>query len=259
MAQGEKRENSVLFSLRELREIEENRVQEEENAVRKAEEARRMAQEAAERARRAEEDARIQAERDHQRSIEEARLAAEREARMRVESAEAAERQRHQAALEQQRLAQEMELRRAEVAKKRPTWMLVVTGLAVVGAIALTVVGIWAYNNSKEADARAAEAQRLEEEHAKEVKQLQANAAKLQQDSDEIQARLDKAIADVGNARDAAELKAAQERLMALNKEKAEMNARLAQAKAAAEKAERAKGVHISKECQENPLAKGCS
>ena len=40
MAQGEKRENSVLFSLRELRQIEENRVQEEENAVRSAEEAR---------------------------------------------------------------------------------------------------------------------------------------------------------------------------------------------------------------------------
>ena len=33
MAQGEKRENSVLFSLRELRQIEENRVQEEEQSA----------------------------------------------------------------------------------------------------------------------------------------------------------------------------------------------------------------------------------
>jgi len=40
MAQPEKRENSVLFSLRELRQIEESRVQEEEHAVRTAEQAR---------------------------------------------------------------------------------------------------------------------------------------------------------------------------------------------------------------------------
>lgn len=259
MAQGEKRENSVLFSLRELREIEENRVQEEESAVRKAEEARRQAQEAEERRRQAEEQARIQAERDHQRSIEEARLNAEREARMRVESAEAAERQRHQAAIEQQRLAQEMELRRAEIAKKRPTWMLVVTGLAVVGAIALTVVGIWAYNNSKESEAKAEEAQRLEAEHAKEVQMLKANVEKSQHDLDDVSSKLDKAIADVASAQDAAALAAAQKHLAELNREKAEMNARLAAAKQAAEKAERAKGVHISKECQENPLAKGCS
>src|SRR5688572_30563977 len=79
MAQGEKRENSVLFSLRELRQIEENRVQEEENAVRTAEEARLRAQQEAEKRRFEEEQARIQAERDHHRSIEEAKLAAERE------------------------------------------------------------------------------------------------------------------------------------------------------------------------------------
>ena len=42
MAQSEKRENSVLFSLRELRQIEESRVQEEEHAVRSAEEERRL-------------------------------------------------------------------------------------------------------------------------------------------------------------------------------------------------------------------------
>src|SRR5678816_2057445 len=84
MAQSEKRENSVLFSLRELRQIEENRVQEEENAVRSAEEARSRAQQEAERRRREEEEARITAEREHQRQIEDSRLAAEREARIRV-------------------------------------------------------------------------------------------------------------------------------------------------------------------------------
>ena len=46
MAGPEKRENSVLFSLRELRQIEENRVQEEEDAVRTASQSRAAAQEA---------------------------------------------------------------------------------------------------------------------------------------------------------------------------------------------------------------------
>src|SRR3954470_19715748 len=67
MAQGEKRENSVLFSLRELRQIEENRVQEEEHAVKSAEEARVKAREDAERRKREEEEAKIFAEREHQR------------------------------------------------------------------------------------------------------------------------------------------------------------------------------------------------
>src|SRR6185312_14933614 len=152
MAQSEKRENSVLFSLRELRQIEESRVQEEEHAVRSAEEARIRAKEEAERKVRDAEEAKIREERDHQRSIEEARVAAEREARMRVEAGEAAERQRNQAALEQQRLQQEMELRRAEVAKKRPTWMLAVTGFAIVAAIGLIFFAIQRKQAADEAD-----------------------------------------------------------------------------------------------------------
>src|SRR5688500_2053360 len=159
MAQGEKRENSVLFSLRELRQIEENRVQEEEHAVRSAEEARARAQAEAERRRLDEEQAKINAEREHLRQIEEAKLAAEREARMRVESAEASERARQQAALEQSRMQQEMELRRAEIAKKRPTWMLAVTGLALVAAVALI---FFAINRMRESD-EAGEAKRKAE------------------------------------------------------------------------------------------------
>jgi len=258
MPQGEKRENSVLFSLRELREIEENRVQEEDAAVRAKEEARVRAQQAEEARRRAEEEARIQAERDHQRSIEEARLGAEREARMRVEAAEAAERARQQAALEQQRLHQEMEIRRAEVAKKRPTWMLVVTGLAVLGIVVAAVVGYNAYTSSQDDRQKADQAEREKEEYAQQVKKLQADVEKATHDLDDISTRVDKAVADVSTAQDAAALKAAQQRLAELNKEKAEMSARLAAAKAAAEKAERAKGVHLRQECVDNPLAKGC-
>jgi len=259
MAQSEKRENSVLFSLRELRQIEENRVQEEEHAVRSAEEARRQAIEAEERRKREEEEAKIRAERDHQRAIEDARVAAEREARMRVESAEAAERARQQAALEQQRLQQEMELRRAEVAKKRPTWMLAVTGIAIVGVIIAIIVGVKAYTQSQEDAQARAQAEREKEEYGKQVKEAQALLEKAQKDLDENAAKVDKAISDVGAAQDAVALKAAQQRLQELQREQAEIRQRVEAAKAAAEHAQRLKGVHISDECKNNPLAKGCS
>ena len=259
MAQGEKRENSVLFSLRELRQIEENRVQEEENAVRTAEEARVRAQQDAERRRREEEDTKIQAERDHQRSIEEARLGAEREARMRVESTEAAERQRHQAAIEQQRMQQEMELRRAEIAKKRPTWMLAVTGLALVAAVGLI---FFAINRMRESDA-SAEAKRKAEAAAaqavKDAEEAKQQLDRVMKDLDELDTKVGQAVTAVADAQNDADRANAKARLIALQKEQYEMKQRAAEARAKAEKAERLKGVKVSKECMDNPLAKGCS
>jgi hypothetical protein len=259
MAQGEKRENSVLFSLRELRQIEESRVQEEENAVRSAEEARQRALEEQERRKRAEEDARIQAERDHQRSIEEARLGAEREARVRVEAAEAGERARQQAALEQQRLQQEMELRRAEVAKKRPTWMLVVTGLAVVAAIALIFIAVQKMRESSES-ADSERAAKIEAQKAIDAaKDAQTKLEQVEKGLDDLNDKVAKAVDSVVAAQNDADRASAKAHLIELQKEQYEMKQRVAAAKAAADKAERAKGVHISKECLENPLAKGCS
>jgi len=259
MAQGEKRENSVLFSLRELRQIEESRVQEEENAVRSAEEERRRAKEDAERRAREAEEAKIREERDHQRSIEEARLAAEREARMRVEAAEAAERQRHQAALDQQRLQQEMELRRAEVAKKRPTWMLVVTGFALVAAIGLIFFAIQKMNQSSEDNKAKAEAEAIAEKAAKDAKEAQEKVAKLSNDLIDLGHRVDQATDALAAAQNDADRSAARAKLDQLRKERAEMEQHIADAKAAAAKAERARGVHVSKECLDNPLAKGCT
>lgn len=259
MAQSEKRENSVLFSLRELRQIEENRVQEEEHAVRTAEEQRRMAKEAKERAERDAEEARIRAEREAQLQIEQARENAEREARMRVEAAEAAERQRQQAALEQQRLQQEMELRRAEVAKKRPTWMLVVTGIALVAAVGLV---FFAIQRMKESDAskEAEKAAQIERDAAvKAAAEAQEKVERLAADLADLDKKLGSAVDNVVAAQNDADRAAAKGKLEALRREKAEMEARIAEAKAAAARAERKKGVKISKECQDNPLAKGCT
>jgi hypothetical protein len=259
MAQGEKRENSVLFSLRELRQIEENRVQEEEHAVKSAEDARIKAREDAERRKREEEEAKIFAEREHQRQIEEARVNAEREARMRVEAGEAAERQRHQAALEQSRLQQEMELRRAEVAKKRPTWMLAVTGLALVGAIGLIFFAVQRMHESQESDARRKKAEAEAAQAVHDANDAKEKLEKITKDLDDLNDKVSTAVNAVADAQNDADRASAKAKLVALQKEQFEMKQRAADAKAAAEKAERRKGVKVSKECLDNPLAKGCS
>jgi colicin import membrane protein len=259
MPTPEKRENSVLFSLRELRQIEESRVQEEEHAVRSAEEARARAMEEAERRVRDAEDAKIREERDHQRSIEESRVAAEREARMRVESTEATERQRHQATLEQQRLQQEMELRRAEVAKKRPTWMLAVTAIAVIGIALAVVVTINKMHETETHDATAQEAQKEAAQAKKDAEEAALKVHQLEQAVADQQDKIDKAVSDVANAKSAQDIANAQAHLVLLQKEQADMKAAAIAARAAAEKANRAKGIHVSQKCLDNPLAPGCS
>ncbi|SRR5258706_1160343 len=258
MAQPEKRENSVLFSLRELRQIEENRVQEEEQAVRSAEQARLHAQQQEERRRREEEDARVKAERDAALQIETARENAEREARMRVESAEASERQRQQAALEQQRLQQEMELRRAEVAKKRPTWMLAVTLFALIGVVVAIVLIINAKGSEESAKAGEAEAKRNEAAAVKAAEQAQELVDKLKRDLDDMDKKVSGAVDAVVSAQNDADRSAAKANLDRMRQQKADYERRLAEARAAAEHAKRLRGATVSEECKNNPLAKGC-
>lgn len=258
MAQGEKRENSVLFSLRELRQIEENRVQEETEAVRTAEQQRSAAREAAERSVREAEEARIRAERDAQLQIETARENAEREARMRVESAEAGERQRQQAALEQQRLQQEMELRRAEVAKKRPTWMLAVMGFAIVAAIGMIFFAIRSRAESAEAEKKKEQAELIAKQAVKDAEEAQAAVEKLAADLADLDKKLNTAVDNVVSAQNDADRANATAKLKQLQKDKYEMEQRIAEAKALAAKKERQKGVKISAECKANPLAKAC-
>jgi colicin import membrane protein len=256
--QPEKRENSVLFSLRELRQIEENRVQEEENAIRTAEEQRVRAQQEAERRRREEEETRVRAERDAQLELERARENAEREARMRVEAAEAAERQRQQALLEQQRLQQEMELRRAEVAKKRPTWMLAVTFLALVGVVVAIVLVVKFQSSEQDSKEKELVAQRERDEAVKAAREAQEKVDQLEREATDMIGKINGAIGAVDAAQNDADRASAKARLAQLQRDQAEMQARIAKAKAEAARAQRLKGAKISAECQANPLAKGC-
>jgi hypothetical protein len=258
MAQSEKRENSVLFSLRELRQIEESRVQEEEHAVRSAEQARVAAAQEAERRRVEAEEAKVRAERDELLRIQQAREGAEREVRLRVESAEAMERQRQQAAAEQHRLHQEMELRRAEVAKKRPTWMVAVTVGAVLLTIGLGIFAVQRMNQAAHDREAAAQAQRDKDEAVRVAQEAQDRVDKLSKDMKDQDDRLNSADQALRTARTEADRQKAQDELNRLRQQKFEMEKRIQDARNAAAKAERNKGVHISPECLNNPLAKGC-
>jgi hypothetical protein len=258
MAQPEKRENSVLFSLRELRQIEESRVSEEESAVRNAEAMKLRAKQDEERRIRDEIEGKERAIADEARRIKELELAREHESRLRLEATEAGERARHQAALEQERLQQEMALRRAEVAKKRPTWMVGVMVTALIGLAGGLAFAIHKMNKSDD-DAKKAEVAR------KEADQAVADAKKAAEEMD----RMSKDLADLGDkaksAQDAvnsattqAQRDAANAQLAAVKKQQQEMEARAAAAKAAAERAKRLGGLHVSQRCLDNPLAKGC-
>lgn len=195
MAQSEKRENSVLFSLRELRSIEETRVKEEEDAAKAAEEARIRARMDEERRLREAEEAKQRAAEDAARREHEAREQRLREDALRVQEAEARARAEHQAQLEAHRLQQEMEIRRQEVQKKWPVWLVVAVGIfAVITAGAV----IFMVQSSRKADEEAKRRQAAQEEQAK----AEAIAKQKEKETAELKAQVDgliAAIADLDN------------------------------------------------------------
>jgi len=188
MAQSDKRENSVLFSLRELRSIEETRVKEEEDAAKAAEEARI-------RARMDEERKRADAEESQrQRELEAARLEREtaearvREEGLRIQETEARARAEHQANLEASRLAHEMEIRKTEASKKRPVALVVAMLLFAVITVGAVLFMIQRSNEKAEADKRSAQA-RIEADEAKK------KAAQKDRETEELKRTVDALIA----------------------------------------------------------------
>ena len=156
-------------------------------------------------------------------------------------------------------MAQEMELRRAEVAKKRPTWMLAVTGFALVAAIVLIYVAITKMGETDKAEEAKKQAEIAAQQAIKDSEEAKEKLNKVMKDLDEIESKVSQAVTAVADAQNDADRKSAADRLKKLQQEQFEMKQRAAEARAAADRAERRKGVKISKECMENPLAKGCS
>ena len=107
-------------------------------------------------------------------------------------------------------------------------------------------------------DPARTKAQAEADQAAKDAKEAEERVRKIEIDLDAFNAKLNAAVDAVVAAQNDAERQAAKARLDALRTEKLELEQRVAAAKAAATKAERAKGVKVSPECMDNPLAKGC-
>jgi hypothetical protein len=187
---AERRENSVLFSLRELRTIEEDRVKGEEEAEKARIAAEIRAREEAERQRREAEEAKIRAEQERvrQNELEKERIA--HDAQVRLQEAERRAQIEAGTRLEQARI--EADARARMDAKKFPTGMVVagVGGLVVVAGI---VMGILVHNHNVELAQQQAELQRQAKLQADEIKKAaDAQAAALKKELDGLQAALDK-------------------------------------------------------------------
>jgi hypothetical protein len=148
---AEKRENSVLFSLRELQQIEEQRVTEEEDSRRRAEEERVRAQMEAERQRREAEEAARRAQADEERRRYDEQERRQRDDQLRLEEAERRARVEAQAKLEQQRLHMEMEVKRTEAERKSPKLLI---GISVGLVLLVGGLGVFLYQQKQEAAER---------------------------------------------------------------------------------------------------------
>ena len=129
-------------------------------------------------------------------------------------------------------------------------------GFVIVFAVLAASCG----GHSDEA-ARAAkeQAERVAQQAIQDAKAAQDRVDQLAREIKEQDQELADAEAAVRNAHTDEERKAAQRKLDTLRQKRIEIKNRSRPVRLAAEQSERAKGVHLRKECLENPLAKGCS
>ena len=240
-------ETSIMTSLDELRAIQHQRIADEKASFERERKAESDARTAAEQARLAVEETKVREERETILRIEQARVDAEREVRLRVEAAEAAERTRLQMHLEEQRRSDELELRRAEVAKKRPRWMLAVTGIAVCAGLGLTWFAI---QRAHDADAANAITARAEKERAiamAELEQSHEALSKLTGGLDALQEKLVAAQKAVGEAQNDADWKHAADIAQDTARKEREMRDAIAREKKKQEDIIRHNGLDMAK------------
>jgi hypothetical protein len=112
-----------------------------------------------------------------------------------------------------------------------------------------------------ESDRAEAERKLLEQraaQAAEDAKAAQDAVERLQHEADDLQQRLYAATDALSSAQNEADRTSASAKLSQLRRERFELEARIAEAKARAARAERLKGVKINRDCMENPLAAGC-
>src|SRR6185312_8499915 len=175
---AERRENSVLFSLNELRNIESDRVKGEEDAERARIEAERRAREEEIRRAKEAEEAKRRAEEDRIKREADEKERVAREHDLRLKESERRAQIEAAARLEQARI--EAEARARIEGKKFPTTQ-VVAGVVALVLVAGVTMGILVSNHNKElAQAQAEAAQRLEEAQKKAAAERAAEERKLQ-------------------------------------------------------------------------------
>jgi len=125
---SDRRENSVLFSLKELRKIEDDRVQREQDELAARREAERAAKEAADRAARDLEERLRREEQERTRRAEDEKQARAREERMRLEEAERRARVEADMQLQQERMRLEVQHR----AKNSPVKAVLGVSLVII-------------------------------------------------------------------------------------------------------------------------------
>jgi hypothetical protein len=251
-------ESSVLFSLKELRQLELSRIDEERAAVRDAELSQQRVREAAAREAEAAAEARRRAEHEAELAAAHAQAESERQLRLHVEATEAAERARHQAALDQERLAGELALRRAEVAKKRPTWMLAVTACAVLAGAALVWFAIETQEASQAAERERAAAIADKEKAQAYAREATAQMARFQAELAELDRRVAKGVHDIGIAADDAARERVRQDMLAAERDRAAVRARLDAAQRVKDHLERTKPIELGADCVNNSLSKEC-
>ena len=162
-------ENSVLFSLRELRRIEDDRVKKEQDTARAKAEAERQAREAAEQAAREAEERRVRDEADRARSVREAEEQRQREEQLRLQEAERRARVDGEMRINEERMRLEMQHKK----KHSPVKAMV----SVAAVLLLIGGGVWYKMHSDhqaELAAERAEKNRIEMEAKKAQAMLEA-------------------------------------------------------------------------------------
>jgi len=163
---GERREDSVLLALNELKKIQDERRQEEEDEERRKEEGLKLAREAEVRRAVEEEERKKREEQDRIKREAEEKARQEREERMKVAAA-AAEAE----ARERVKADHDLNLHKASLDaqhKKKVPWM----PIGIIGGVAVAVVATLLYNMGKEkeklqeiAEDQARQAQKAQEEN----------------------------------------------------------------------------------------------
>jgi hypothetical protein len=163
------RENSVLFSLRELRRIEDDRVKKEQEAARAKAEAERQAKEASERAAREAEERRMRDDADRVRQAKDEHEQREREGNLRVQEAERRARVEGEMRINEERMRLEMQH------KKKHSPVKAVLTVAGVILLAAGGVGYKMYSQHQaELASERAERARVEAQARKDRAELEA-------------------------------------------------------------------------------------